>query len=35
VLWVEYLERDREIGVMWPKGNGCYLSMVARKALRL
>jgi hypothetical protein len=34
-VWVEYLEQDREIGVMWPKGNGYQLSKLARKALRL
>lgn len=33
--WIEYLERDRQIGVMWPDGDGFALSRRARRALRL
>lgn len=33
--WVAYLERDRQIGCMWPKGRGHVMSPLARKLLKL
>ena len=33
--WIQYLEKDRGIGVMWPKGAAFALSPLARKYLRL
>jgi hypothetical protein len=33
--WVEYLEGDRRIGVMWRSGSGYHLSDLAARALRL
>ncbi|MEV6305873.1 hypothetical protein AB0M02_41105 [Actinoplanes sp. NPDC051861] len=33
-FWVDYLEKDRGIGVMWPVGDGFHMSKLARQALR-
>jgi hypothetical protein len=33
--WMRYLERDRDIGVMWPNKRGYHLSRLARRALDL
>jgi hypothetical protein len=33
--WVTYLERDRNVGVMWPTSSGYRLSRLASRALRL
>jgi hypothetical protein len=33
--WVRYLERDRQIGVMWPSGRGFHLSKLAARAIKL
>jgi hypothetical protein len=34
-IWIEYLERDREIGVMWPDTDGYHLSLLAADILGL
>jgi hypothetical protein len=33
--WVRYLEKDRQIGVMWPSSSGYHLSRLAGAALKL
>ncbi|WP_433649000.1 hypothetical protein ACQP2C_18815 [Micromonospora zamorensis] len=35
IVWVNYLEKDRAIGVMWPGGDGFEMSRLARRALGL
>ena len=32
--WINYLEADRDIGVMWPKGRGYHFSQLAGRAVR-